>query len=125
MDTSLSLCYKIVYWAPLDVRDEFGYPTYAAAVELEETRFQNKRELFKNAKGEDQVSDVMVYLMEQDNPVILNEGRFYLGPIADLSAPELADPNTVDPVVTVGAVGQSPSLDSDADETLLKIWTNR
>ena len=124
MDTSASLCYPVTYWAPLDVRDAYGNPTYSAPVELT-GRHQNKRELFRNAKGEEQTSDVVVYLMKEDNPAILNEGRFYLGNLADLTAPEQANPNIVDPIVSIGEVGESASLNSNAGETLLKIMTVR
>lgn len=114
-----------VYWAPDGTHNKFGAPGYDGAVELTAmVRWQDTQDEFKNAEGQNEFSDAIVYAgKERIDPVVLvNEGRLYRGELADLDAAQKADPNLVDPVVVIRKVLESPT--TRVNKTLIKCWTN-
>jgi hypothetical protein len=106
-----------VYWAP-GAAGADGNVTFAAGVEVS-VRWQSKRELFVNALGQKETSQAVIYHDTADGGFVVN-GRLYKGELADLSAPEQADPTLVAVAFQIKQIGESPSL--DASQELGKTW---
>lgn len=98
----------VTYWAP-DGVDDFGARTFAAPVEIS-GRWQNKRDLIRDADGRQIASSAVVYVSQQ----VANRGYLYLGSSA------ASDPTSVDGAREIRNTGASPAL--TGDPTLYKAW---
>lgn len=111
------LPHTLVYWAPGAPGND-GNPTYSAGIEIT-GRKQEKRELIRNAKGEQITSSAVVYYDPSDQTLALN-GRLEHTTLTELSAGQIADPNLVAGVGIIENAGTSPSV--CGDEGLGKVW---
>ena len=101
------LPHTLVYWAPGAAGDD-GTPTFSPGVEIS-GRKQEKRELIRNANGEQITSSAVVYYDPEDQTLALN-GRLEKTTLAELSAAQIADPNLVAGVGIIEDAGTSPSV---------------
>lgn len=117
MNLTTKLNQTAVYWAPDDVTGD-GNRTFAAPVETS-VRWQDVRELFLNAQGEKELSNAVIYFDGSGTAIVL-DGKLFLGTLADLSAPEEANPNIVRLAYRVRGNNLSPSL--QATQSLRKAF---
>lgn len=107
MNLASKLNQTAVRWAKTGV-DDNANSTYAAAAEVS-VRWENKRELFVNARGEKELSQAIVYFDADVVAVVLDDYLFF-GTLASLSAPQQADPTITPLAYRVRGNNVSPSL---------------
>lgn len=91
-----------VYW-PFDAVDDFGQPTYGAAVEIS-VRWEDSNQEFIDSEGETQISSALVYVSQD----VVVKGRLYLGVLADVGSSGL--PSTVNPTWEIRKYDKLPNL---------------
>lgn len=111
MNLASKLNQTAVRWAKAGV-DANGNSTYAAGVQLtRQVRWEKKRKLFVNARGEKEVSQGNVYF-DADVTAIVLDDKLFEGTLASLSASEQADPNLVREAYRVRGNDESRSVDA-------------
>lgn len=96
-----------VYWANA-VDNRAGGWTFDAPVEVS-VRWEDRAELYRDAKGEEAVSNAVVFV-GQDMAI----GEFlFLGALADVTAAQQTDPLKLDSAYQIGATEKIPNVRND------------
>ncbi len=111
-----NLKHTVCYWAISGTSGD-GSNSYSSLVEVN-AKIQKKRELVKEAGGMEIVSDTQVFL---ENTAVTFDEYIYLGPQADLTAAEEADPTTIENNC-FKVLSKYEYLDDDANIMFIKVW---
>lgn len=93
-----------VYWGS-PTNDGYGSFTYDDPVEIS-VRWQDKTEIIKDSKGQEQVSRAEVYLTQD----VDEQGILYLGTLDDLDSAQEDSPFTIDGAYIIMKFEKSPNI---------------
>lgn len=114
-DFIASKCVQIcVYWGD-PVEDGYGGKTFAAPIELD-CRWEDKSQIVGAIRtsqliGYDELSRATVFVTQD----VEEGGVLYLGTLASLTAPQLADPKSIPTAHVIKRFEKSPALGSTTE----------
>jgi hypothetical protein len=103
---------KIVYWGS-PVPDGVGGYTFADPIEVN-GRWEDAQKLFRDASGNEVVSDSIVYLGQD----VVNKGWLWLGEIADLNSSDQDNPELLSGAKEIRSFSKIPNLKADDYERM-------
>lgn len=111
MNFATKLNQTATYWAP-GTPDGYGRVQFEAVPVAIDVRWQEQAVMFRDAKGNQQVSNAVIYTLD----VLAIGGYIKLG---DAEAGTVSDPRTVSGAEEIRQIGTSPSL--HVTQTLYKV----